>query len=261
MEALARWLDAARPVGLRHFRAALTVECKDDGSPVTVADRAIERTLADSIRSAFPEDGLLGEEHGEHHGSNPWRWLLDPIDGTASFIRGMPLWGTLVGLEYRDAAGERTVVAGIADFPALGERLTAPSTREAWWSSPAGVVPCRTTACADLRTASVSTTSTEYFRRAGCMEAWARLGAASGSLRGWSDCVGLLLLATGRSDAVVDPVMHPWDVGPFAAILPAAGARWSGLDGRVHHLAGSLVASATPNLHMAILDALGSTER
>lgn len=253
MSALARWLDAARPIGLTHFRSTLAIESKDDGSPVTIADRAIESNLAQSIRTEFPEDGILGEEYGEHQGSSPWRWLLDPIDGTASFVRGMPLWGTLVGLEYRDAAGERSVVAGIADYPALDERLVAPSTRKAWWSSPAGRVPCRTSGCTDLRAASVSTTSTEYFRRAGRLRTWIRLGEACGELRGWSDCTALLLLATGRLDAVVEPVMHPWDVGPFAAILPAAGATWSAFDGRMHHSAGSVVTAATAELHRDLL--------
>jgi len=256
MDALARWLDATRPIGMKHFKTALAVESKLGGSPVTVADRAIERSLADSIRSAFPDDGILGEEHGEHRGSSPWRWLLDPIDGTASFVRGMPLWGTLVGLEHHDASGVRSVVAGIADFPALDERLVAPSMEEAWWISPSGTVRCRTSTCTDLRQALVCTTSTEYFRRAGCLDAWGRLGLAAGSVRGWTDCSALLLLATGRIDAVVDPVMHPWDIGPFAAILPAAGACWSTLDGRTHHLAGSMVAAATPPLHGAILAAL-----
>lgn len=255
MDALARWLDATRPIGMKHFRTALTVESKLDGSPVTVADRSIERSLADSIRSAFPDDGILGEEHGEHRGSSPWRWLLDPIDGTASFVRGMPLWGTLVGLEHHDASGCGPWSPGSRTSRHSTNGSLRPPRR--WrWVSPTGTVRCRTSSCTDLRLALVCTTSTEYFRRAGCLDAWGRLGLAAESVRGWSDCSALLLLATGRIDAVVEPVMHPWDIGPFAAILPAAGACWSTLDGRTHHLAGSMVAAATPPLHGAILAAL-----
>jgi histidinol-phosphatase len=256
MEALGSWIKDTRTLAMAHFRKGVSVESKTDGSPVTEADRAIERLLAESIHASFPEDTLLGEEHGVRPGSSPWRWLVDPIDGTASFIRGIPLWGTLVGLEHCDDAGHRAVVAGIADFPALDEQLVAPSTEEAWWISPTGTIRCRTSSCTDLRQALVCTTSTEYFRRAGCLAAWERLGLAAGSVRGWSDCSALLLLATGRVDAVVDPVMHPWDIGPFAAILPASGASWSSLDGATHHLAGSLVTAATPALQRAVLEAL-----
>jgi histidinol-phosphatase len=256
MEALGSWIKDTRTLAMAHFRKGVSVESKTDGSPVTEADRAIEQLLAESIHASFPEDALLGEEHGARPGTSAWRWLLDPIDGTASFIRGIPLWGTLVALEHCDDAGQRIVVAGIADFPALDERLVAPSTEEAWWISPTGTVRCRTSSCTDLRQALVCTTSTEYFQRAGCLGAWVRLGHAAGSVRGWSDCSSLLLLATGRVDAVVDPVMHPWDIGPFAAILPASGASWSSLDGATHHLAGSLVTAATPALQRALLEAL-----
>jgi histidinol phosphatase-like enzyme (inositol monophosphatase family) len=253
---LTRWLDELRPVSLHWAAQRLKVESKSDGSPVTQADRAIESALRAKIRMHHPQDAILGEEHGDEPGTSGWRWIIDPIDGTASFIRGLPLWGTLIGLERRCQGGDPIVVAGVADYPALGERIEAPSPDAAWWTRADHRQRCHVAPPRSLRDATICTTGTEYFRTTNCLELWSRLGEASGSVRGWSDCTALLLLATGRVDAVVEPVMHPWDVGPFAAILPAAGATWSAFDGRTHHLAGSVVAATTPTLHGAILAAL-----
>jgi len=248
LDHLTQWLDELRPVSLGWARQSLQIDTKSDGSPVTQADRAIEATLRHLIRIHHPTDAILGEEHGDEEGSSGFRWIIDPIDGTASFIRGIPLWGTLVGLEQHTDRGEPIVVAGVADYPALDERIEAPSRDTAWWTRSHERQRCRVAAPRSLHDATICTTGTEYFRRAGRMELWSRLGAASGSLRGWSDCSALLLLCTGRIDAVVEPVMHPWDIGPFAAILPACGAAWGSLDGRTTHRGGSLVAATTTEL-------------
>jgi len=260
---LVRWLDELRSISLYWAGQPLQVDTKSDGSPVTQADRAIESVLRAKIRMHHPSDAILGEEHGDESGSSGWRWIIDPIDGTASFIRGIPLWGTLVGLEQRTSGGEPVVVAGIADYPALGERIEASSPDEAWWTRADHRQRCRVAPGRPLHAATICTTSAEYFRSSNRLDLWSRLGRAAGSLRGWSDCSALLLLCTGRVDAVVEPVMHPWDIGPFAAILPACGAVWTSLTGELTHLGGSVVAAASDELHSQLLrlDELRPTDR
>ncbi len=250
---LAQWLDELRAVSLHWAGQVLDVDTKSDGSPVTQADRAIESALRQKIRLHHPSDAILGEEHGDEAGSSGWRWIIDPIDGTASFIRGLPLWGTLVGLEQRTEGGEPIVVAGIADLPALDERIEALSHDEAWWTRGGLRQRCRVASPRPLHRATVCTTGTEYFQRTDRMRWWTRLGEQSGSLHGWSDCSALLLLCTGRVDAVVEPVMHPWDIGPFAAILPACGAAWTSLAGERTHFGGSLLAATSTDLLAQLL--------
>lgn len=258
--ALGAWMDEARSASMAWYHQPLDVQTKADGSPVTQADRAVEHLLRDRIHAAFPSDGLLGEEHGAEPGSNGWRWIIDPIDGTASFMRGIPLWGTLVALEFTEPGLQPRVVAGIADYPALDERIEAPSTTIAWWTRRGTRDRCHVAPARALADALVCTTGTEYFRQAGRLEAWERLGRRCRALRGWSDCSALLLLCTGRVDAVVEPVMHPWDIGPFAAALPASGASWTDLDGNPYLLAESLVASSSAPLQRALLGALGGDQ-
>lgn len=259
---LVRWLDELRSISLHWARQPLQVDTKSDGSPVTQADRAIESALRSKIRMHHPHDAILGEEHGDEPGSSNWRWIIDPIDGTASFIRGIPLWGTLVGLEHRTERGEPVMVAGVADYPALGERIEASSPDAAWWTRADQRQRCRVAPPRPLHAATICTTSTEYFRSSNRLDLWSRLGRAAGSLRGWSDCSALLLLCTGRVDAVVEPVMHPWDIGPFAAILPACGAEWTSLAGERTHLSGSLMAATSTDLlaQLLTLDELRSND-
>lgn len=256
--ALTQWMDMARRLSLDWFQQPLAIDTKADGSPVTEADRAVEKCLQASIRAAFPDDGILGEEADELPGTSPWRWIIDPVDGTASFVLGLPMWGTLVGLEHQTEDGVRSIVAGVADFPALGERVTAHSTEVALWTRGAQSIPCRVAPTQPLSRATVATTASSYFVRAGCLRAWQSLGNSCASVRGWNDCLGPLLLATGRVDAIIEPVMHPWDIGPFAAILTAAGAQWADLNGRRCHLGGSLAAATSAELLRELRQACAS---
>ena len=232
--------DRCADIAMRHFQsAALSVEIKvdrtGDRSPVTAADREIESLVRGEILRAFPSDALLGEEHGERGGSSGWRWVIDPIDGTVSFAAGVPLFGTLIGLE-RDTDHGPVVVAGLCSMPALGERVWATAGHGAWWdrTAPDGTrhrSPAAVRRCARLRDALVCTTGLEYFERAKRTDALVRVSTTAGRIRGWSDCYGGMLVATGRADAWFDPVMHPWDSGPFPVILAEAGGvftDWSG---------------------------------
>lgn len=242
------------------LRPDLAVERKSDDSPVTQADRACETFLREAIRAVFPRDGLLGEEHGHEPGSSGFTWILDPIDGTVSFSRGVPLFGVLVAIEHETAAG-REIVAGACELPALGERVWAAIGRGAWWERVGHeTVPARVSDTPRLADALVGTTGYEYFKRAGVLPSLDRLHRAAGRVRGWSDCYALALAATGRCDAVVEPWMNPWDSGPFPVIFAEAGGVFTDWHGRtdVH---GRNAVAANPLLHSELLEILGSDPR
>lgn len=248
--------DRAGTVAMRHFQSdALVVESKADDSPVTAADREIETLLRDGICAAFPADAILGEEHGEIAGTSGWRWVLDPIDGTVSFAAGVPLFGTLIALEHGDE-----VVAGICAFPALCERLWAVRGAGAWWERTdlAGVrsrVAARVRRCTRLRDALITTTGLEYFESAGATDALVRVARGCRKIRGWSDCYGIALVATGRIDASVEPVMRPWDSGPFPVIFAEAGGVFTDWHGKPDIRGGSAIACHA-DLHGELLRAV-----
>lgn len=218
---------------LSHFRRGAAPEFKEDGSPVTIADRECERYLRDAITRAFPGDGILGEEFPEQQGGSGYRWILDPIDGTKSFIAGVPLFGVLVGIEHRGR-----VVVGAVKLPALGETLWAAAGQGAWHTAPGMPQPVRASVSKTTRLSEslFCTTSAPGFVRRGRWDAYERLIAAAKTSRGWGDCYGWLLVATGRAEAMVDTHTKPWDLAPFAVILQEAGGTltdWTG-DPTIH---------------------------
>lgn len=244
-------------VAMHHFRRGdLDVTAKADASPVTEADLEVESLLRSRILGAFPQDGILGEEHGAHAGTSGFRWVIDPIDGTVSFAAGVPLFGTLIAIE-RVAASAEEVVAGICAMPALGESTWAAKGHGAWWerADARGAVHCtpaRVRAAVRLDEALVCTSGLEYFTHAGRVDALVAVSRAARRVRGWSDCYGGMLVATGRADAWFDPVMHPWDCGPFPVIFAEAGGvftDWSGAPG----IRGRSALAAAPGLHAELL--------
>lgn len=249
--------ERAETVAMRRFQStSLLTRTKKDASPVTEADLEIELLLREQVRADFPEDGLLGEEHGAEDGASGFRWVIDPIDGTVSFAAGVPLFGTLIGLEYA-RGGAREVVAGICSMPALGERVWAARGEGAWWErrTEQGAihrVEARVRAAVPLARALVCTSGLEYFERARRTPALVTVARAAGRVRGWSDCYGGMLVATGRADAWFDPVMHPWDSGPFPVIFEEAGGVFTDWNGRPDIHGGSAVAAA-PQLHAELL--------
>jgi histidinol phosphatase-like enzyme (inositol monophosphatase family) len=263
--ALAREADE---LVMRHFQrlSAGQIDRKRDGSLVTVADREAERLVREGVAKRFPQDSVLGEEFGETgaavdgaggSGDLPhYRWIIDPIDGTASFVHGVPLFGTLIGVER---AGEPVV--GVIHMPALHETVHAARGGGAWWTR-GGEAPVRARMrpCASLKDAMVLTTSPDYFRATSTMDALLRLAAAAGAVRGWSDCYAHLLLATGRADVAVEPKVHVWDVAPMGVVMPEAGGvhtDWAGTP--TIHSSRSLAASA-PLVH-ELVDVLAGTRR
>lgn len=225
-------LSAGRAAGrliLDYYRSdRLGTEWKEDLSPVTVADRHAESLLRDEIRRRFPDDGVLGEEHGEIEGRSGYRWILDPIDGTRSFVHGVPLFGTLIGVEF----GGRSVL-GACLFPALGESLHAIEGQGSWYEATPGAqaTPARVSEVRSLREAALCITSVRAFEETGTLAVYDALWRAARLTRGWSDCYAYALVATGRVDVVVDPSMHLWDCAALQPILDEAGGvftDWTG---------------------------------
>lgn len=216
--------DAGR-LTLGYFgRAAegLGLEHKADASPVTLADREAEALIRRRIGARYPEDAVVGEEFGEDAGTAPCRWLIDPIDGTKAFVRGVPLYGVLVGLEV-----EGRIEVGAAYFPALNEMCAAATGLGCTLNGRA----VRVSQAQSLARSTVGFTDIASFARYGRAEAWGRVAAAAYDRRGWSDAYGHMLVATGRMEAMFDPVMNAWDCGPFPVLLREAGGYfgdWSG---------------------------------
>jgi len=202
--------------------ADLPVERKRDSSPVTAADRGAEERIRDQLATRFPHDGVLGEEFGEEIGTSGFRWILDPVDGTKSFIHGVPLFGTLIGLEH---AGE--CVAGVCHFPALQETAWGAIGQGAWWQTGDGPVrPARVSAVSQLAQATACFTTVQGYARVGRFDVFESLVNEAQLLRGWGDCYGHILVATGRADLMVDPLMNPWDAAALVPIVREAGGHF-----------------------------------
>ena len=229
--------EAARRAGetaLAYFGRGIPVDVKPDGSPVTDADRAAEEVARDWIAARFSADGILGEEHGALRGDAPRRWLIDPIDGTKSFVRGVPLWGSLVAV----VEGDR-VLAGAACFPALGERLAAAPGLGCWWND----VRCRVSSVADIGRATVLISDERFATGMAREDGWRRLAAAAAVSRTWGDCYGYLLVATGRAEVMADPMVSAWDVAALVPIIEEAGGVFTDWEGQRGYAGGSAIAT------------------
>jgi histidinol-phosphatase len=199
---------------LGYFQTGLRPDFKADESPVTVADRQAEELIRRRIEARYPDHAIVGEEFGESGQTRSQRWLIDPIDGTRSFIRGVPFYGVLIGLEI-----EGRVQVGVAHFPAMNEMLAAASGHGCWWNGR----PARVSSAKRLKDGQALHADAASFARYGRAEAWERIKQAAGYRAGWCDAYGYLLVATGRAEVVLDPIMNVWDCGPFLPIFAEAG--------------------------------------
>jgi histidinol phosphatase-like enzyme (inositol monophosphatase family) len=197
-------------------------EAKGDGSPVTIADRKAEELIRKRVGRRYPEHAVLGEEYGESNPGARVRWIVDPIDGTRSFMHGVPLYGVLIGIEVE---GEAAV--GVTYFPPLDEIVAAGKGLGCSWNGKR----CRVSSVAKLEEAVVCTTDVERLLKRSEGPGWRRLQQRAAFSRTWGDCYGHALVATGRVEAQVDPVMKPWDAGPFLTIVTEAGGRFTTLEG------------------------------
>ncbi|HLV25951.1 MAG TPA: histidinol-phosphatase [Gemmatimonadales bacterium] len=234
LEAAETVARVAGDVALRHFGTGLSVEQKADGSPVTIADRAAERAAREWLAANFPADGVLGEEWGEDGAGARVRWILDPIDGTKTFVRGVPLWGTLVALCEGD-----NVLAGCAYFPGVNELLVAAPGAGCWWNGSRASA----SSVSRLSEATVLTTDERFPERPDRAVGWRELAARAAVSRTWGDCFGYLLVATGRAEVMTDGVMAMWDSAPLLPIVEEAGGVFTDWDGRRTASGGSAVAT------------------
>jgi histidinol-phosphatase len=227
-------VDIAREAGdvtRRWFRATdLVVDSKADGTPITAADRAAERLVRERIAERFPRDGVIGEEEPEAHGDSGRRWIVDPIDGTKAFTRGVPLYSTLLALE-----DEHGPAVGVIVLPALGQAVYAGRGLGAWWDGE----PARVSTTAALDGAYLSTSSYSHWPEDDLLA----VKGAGCELRTWGDGYGYALVATGRVDAMVDHVVEVYDVAPMPVILAEAGGRFTSLGGAGGASGGSGVAT------------------
>ena len=220
-------LDAAFQAGrltLGYFQRTIPVEHKEDASPVTLADRQAEELLRTLIMQKYPEDGIIGEEFGEKAGSSSLTWILDPIDGTRSFIHGVPLYGVLIALVEKGYP-----LLGVLHFPALGESIYAARELGCFWNGRRVSVSHTAT----LEKATLLTSGLEHWweePRKQCV--LQRLGQRMGTQRTWGDAYGYALVATGRADVMIDPGLSVWDTAPLPVILEEAGGVFTDWEGR-----------------------------
>ena len=248
-------VSAAKAAGdlvLRYFRnPELRVEAKADRSPVTEADRMAEALLVDRIRSVYPEDGVLGEELGESPSRSGYRWILDPIDGTRSFARGVPLFGTLVALEANG-----TSLLGVIHLPACRETVYAARGRGAWWQVESAMpVPARVSAVESIEDATFLCTSPEGLSRHGGTNVFLELQSRCRHTRTWGDCYGYALVATGRADIMIDPGLAIWDAAALLPVLQEAGGAFTDWKNQTRIDGGNGVAT-NGRLHQAVLRSL-----
>jgi myo-inositol-1(or 4)-monophosphatase len=232
----------------RYFRGDFTVESKEDATPVTIADRRAEEAIRGLLEREFPGHGLIGEEYGEKNPEAEYVWIIDPIDGTKSFVAGVPLFGTLIGLLRRGEPLCGVIANPILDFVLCGDNQKTVLNGAA--------VTCRR--CPSLRDAVLSTTSPLTSSRHPQGRNFNRLTEQVKLYRAWGDCYGYYLLATGRIDIMLDPVMKSWDSLPLVPVIRGAGGRvstWQGGDPVADPT--SLVATG-PDIHDLVIGLLNA---
>jgi histidinol phosphatase-like enzyme (inositol monophosphatase family) len=234
MNAVAEVATVAGNVALRYYGKNPEAHLKNDGSLVSAADYDAERSARAWIEKNFPADGIIGEELPTTRESAKRRWIIDPIDGTFTFLQSVPLWGTLVAV----VEGER-VIAGAAYFPAVAETVVAAPGKGAWWNG------SRTTVSkvSELKSARLVTTDARFKRDPSRRERWLELQNSAQIMRTWGDCYGYLLVATGRADVMVDDVVSAWDLAALLPVITEAGGAFTDWKGRTTAFGGDAIAT------------------
>lgn len=242
---LAFAIDAAYRAGrltLQYFQTGTAVETKSDATPVTAADRGAERQIRTDIANAYPSDAILGEEEGGSDAAD--RWVIDPIDGTKSFICGVPLYATLLSYEV-----DHEPILGVCYFPALDELLYAETGQGAFLNGR----PIRVSSKTQVAGSVFSCGSIVSMRRHGRLDAFERLSSRALAARTWSDAYGHALVASGRIEAMVDPVVNHWDLSAVSMIVREAGGTFTDFDGNPKIAQEAI--SSNGHLHDQILEA------
>jgi histidinol-phosphatase len=239
--------DAADDIAMRHFRRDLDLERKPDRTFVTVADQGIERAIRDGIRARYPDHGLVGEEYGTDDGAGVTRWYIDPIDGTHNFIRGVPLFGTLLGIEHE---GELQV--GVISAPAMRERCFASRGGGAWSRGLDGERRIRVSRVSTIGDAQILYGSGRENMASGLMPGFDGLITSAWRERGFGDFWGYALVAEGAGEAMVETGMHSWDLAGPSVIVEEAGGRLTDVDG-IRRIDGLSCVASNGVLHEEIL--------
>ena len=216
-------------ITLSYYNKGIHYDRKKDESPVTAADRATEQFIRGEIEKAYPSHAIVGVEYGEKAGAkNPFRWIVDPIDGTKSFMKGVPFYSVLIALEIEGVSR-----VGVVCFPALDEILYAADGLGAWWNGKRA----RVSEVKNLKEAVFTYTSWSGFRTKKRLDVFDNMHKECFYGRGWSDAYGYHMVATGRAEIMLDPSIKIWDVAPMSPIFREAGGwfgSWSGKEGHTH---------------------------
>lgn len=236
--------ERASQIALSFFRQALLIEMKENLTPVTNADKKTEEAIRGELERSFPEHDILGEEFGEQRRGSPYVWTVDPIDGTRSFMRGIPLFGTLLALIDR---GEPVI--GIMVLPALGETYIAAKGMGTYCNG----VKLTVSSTRSLESAFVSCGDVSCFEAIGKVSYQTSLMKKTDVCRSYTDCFAHAMVMRGALDAMIDPVVNVWDVAPLAILIQEAGGHYFTFDGQKTHLGTSFISAATPELKKELL--------
>lgn len=234
LQAVSEVARFAGDIAFAYYRQKPLVETKLDGTPVTIADRAAEAAAREWIERRFPNDGILGEEFPDVRGDARRRWILDPIDGTKSFVSEVPLWGTLVAVADGDE-----IVAGAAFFPATADHIVAANGCGCWLNDSRTYV----SSVADIAAATILTSQSPFCTDEPTSTRWSRLEKNTLISRTWGDCFGYMMVASGRAEVMADPRLSVWDIAPFLPIVREAGGTITDFTGSVTAFGGSAIAT------------------
>jgi myo-inositol-1(or 4)-monophosphatase len=254
-----RLADAAAPITLGHFRTKIDVHNKLEAGfdPVTLADKGAESAISALIESTYPQHGVHGEEHGKRASANGLTWVIDPIDGTRSFITGSPLWGTLIAL-----SDETGPIIGMLDQPFIGERffgVLSGTRRESFYVRDDRKTPLKTRSCTGLAEASLSTTTIEMFDTPNKARALNALQGEIRLMRYGGDCYQYAQVAMGFLDLVVEAGLKPYDIHALIPIIEGAGGIVTMWDGSPAIEGGNVIAAGDARAHQAALKAMQSS--
>lgn len=209
------------------YDSSFEVEWKQDRSPVTIADKQAEQIIREEVGKYFPQDGFLGEEFGDQPGTSGYRWIIDPVDGTKSFVRKIPMWGTLIGLEFRDEQ-----IAGVVYMPNYGELWRALKGDGAYHLNRR----IRVSDVSEMSKSMLCYSSISWFEKQNKQKQFLELSAKTDRQRGYGDFYGFCLVAQGSSEFMIDTGVHAWDVAAIKPIVEEAGGLFTDWSG-------------TPNIH------------
>lgn len=228
-----------------YFRAEIKVDLKNDLSPVTIADKKSEELMRNEIMKKFPEHGILGEEFGIYNESSEYKWILDPIDGTVSFISGAITFGTLIALTKNDQP-----IIGVIHQPILKELLIGDNE-----STELNDKRVKVRECNDLSSAVLLTTDILNIEKHADLNKFLTLARKVKTLRYWGDCYGYYLVATGFADIMIDPIMNIWDFVPLLPIIKGSGGIITDIHGN-DPLKGNSIVAASPSVHKEVIKIL-----